>query len=220
MGVKTTAFSKQLEGIKHKLKLVKTKDSTFNVFGAASHKYHLDPPASHSYVEIFEKRHGIQLPEAFKAFVLHIGNGGISYQNSGAGPYYGIYPLGTCLDQLVPENPETFLRKECCLRPEIDELQWEKLTQILDADGTPDDVYDEELENLYAGILPLGFQGCSYVHGLVLNGAHKGKIVNADMATVEKPVFSKDANFLDWYERWLDGILTTNPAAKASSWFR
>ncbi len=220
MSVKTTAFSKQLEGIRHKLNLVKKKDSTFKVFGAASHKYHFDPPASLSYVEIFEKHHGIQLPEAYKAFVLHIGNGGISYQNSGAGPYYGIYPLGACLDQLVPENPETFLRKECCLHPGIGELQWEKLTQILDADDTQDNLYDEELENLYSGILPLGFQGCSYVHGLVLNGAHKGKIVNVDMATIERPVFSMDANFLDWYERWLDGILSSDPATKATSWFK
>ena len=157
--------------------------------------------------------------EPTKLLCCHIGNGGISHQNSGAGPYYGIYPFGTCLDQLVPENPKTFLRKACCLQPGINDMKWEEMTQILDADDTPDDVYDEELENLYAGILPLGFQGCSYVHGLVLNGAHKGKIINTDMATVEKPVFSKDANFLDWYERWLDGILTTNPTAKVFTWY-
>ncbi len=212
-------FFNQTQRIRKKLEQVKVHDSSFKVFGATSHRYELNPPASLSYVETFEKRYGIQLPEAYKAFILSVGNGGNSRQNSGAGPYYGIYPLGANLDQLVPENPAVFLKKACCLQPDIDERQWENLTRILDADDTPDNIYDEELENLYAGILPLGFQGCSYVHGLVLNGVHKGKIVNADMATVEKPIFSKDANFLDWYERWLDGILSSDPAAKATSWF-
>ncbi|WP_262420220.1 hypothetical protein [Flagellimonas meishanensis] len=31
--------------------------------------------------------------------------------------------------------------------------------------------------------------------------------VNIDMAGIQKPIFCKGNNFLDWYELWLDEIL-------------
>ena len=39
-----------------------------------------------------------------RAFATEIGNGGPSFRGSSAGPFYGIYPLGECIDELLA-NP-------------------------------------------------------------------------------------------------------------------
>ena len=52
----------QVERIKIKLNLVKNTDSFFEVFGADSHRYRLDPPIDIKEIEIFEKQYNIALP--------------------------------------------------------------------------------------------------------------------------------------------------------------
>ncbi|MBO0321188.1 SMI1/KNR4 family protein [Muricauda sp. CAU 1633] len=214
-----TPHSQQIGRIKKKLLEAKTIDKDCLVFGASAHKYAMHSPATISQVESFEATYGIQLPECYRAFKLHVGNGGTSYQNSGAGPYYGIYTLGDHLDTLVYEDPKIFLKNNCCLYPKMKDAQWKKLTKILDEDGLSDEVYYEEFTKIYGGILPLGTQGCTYVHGLLLNGPHKGKVVNLEMSADQKPFFAPDTTFLDWYERWLDEIISGKLIKKSPSWF-
>ncbi len=209
----------QIGRIKKKLMGAKQIDKDCLVFGASAHKYQIHPPAPISQIKAFESTYRISLPECYRAFVLHIGNGGTSYQNSGAGPYYGIYTLGDHLDALVYGDPKIFLKNDCRLYPNMTDAQWKNLTKILDEDGLSDKVYYEEFAKIFGGILPLGSQGCTYVHGLLLNGPHKGKVVNLEMAAESKPKFAPGNNFLDWYERWLDEIISGKLIKRSSSWF-
>ena len=205
-------FSEQAERIKNKLHKAKEVDNAYKVFGASDHKYILYPPVNAVQVKKFEDKYSIPLPTCYKAFVLSVGNGGISFQDSGAGPYYGIYPLGEQLDELT--DP-TYLNKPCILHPEMSDMAWEELTLPLDDKLISDEDYYNELGRIFSGIMPLGAQGCSYLHGLVLNGPCRGKVVNLEMSAEQKPKFAYENNFLDWYERWLDEVIS----GKSPFWF-
>lgn len=212
-------YSEQIQRIKKKLVEAKHIDTDFRVFGASGHRYELNIPATLEEVEAFEKAYEVQLPECYRSFVLHVGNGGTSYQGSGAGPFYGIYPLGEHLDDLISGNPEVVLRKKCCLHPKMDDIAWETLTKVLEDDNLSDEEYYNEMDKIYGGILALGSQGCAYVHALVLNGPYKGNVLNLEMSADQTPKFAHEKNFLDWYERWLDEIISGKLITKSPTWF-
>ncbi len=71
-------------------------DQGLSRFGADSHNYQLDPPASEETIAAFEARCGISLPEGYRDFLLWMGNGG-------AGPFYGLYPLGAAEPCQLPD---------------------------------------------------------------------------------------------------------------------
>lgn len=200
--------SEQIQRIKDKLVRAKQTDHGLKVFGAERHKYVVHPPASEREVAAFENRCAVQLPACYRAFVTQIGNGGDSFANSAAGPYYGIYPLGENIDDLVYENAVLYLKNDCLIYPKITEEAWNSLKERIDGDeDLTDEEYDKELGRLFGGILPIGSQGCTYLHALILNGPHRGKVVNIDMDHYT-PNFTFENHFLDWYERWLDEVIS------------
>jgi hypothetical protein len=198
-----TPFDAQLQRIKDKLVAARTEDEDLDVFDAETHEYLLNVPATEEEVSAFEQKHSIQLPECFRSFLLVVGNGGIGLRGSGAGPGYGIYPLGYGV------AGENFLRHNCQLDPEIETEQWKSLTEFEHGDtNISKEQYRQKAGKLYGGILPLGTQGCTYIHALVLNGPHKGRVVNLDYNYIIPPIFTPDTtNFLDWYEGWLDEVI-------------
>lgn len=206
----------QIERIKTKLILAKETDTDLKVFGAGSHKYRVGEIVNHEDIVKFENDYAVSLPESYKTFLLHIGNGGVSYGASCAGPFYGIYPLGKNTNELFDET--LYLNANCILYPKMSDEYWESLTQAIDGEDISDDDYERELGKIFSGILPLGSQGCSYIHGLVLNGAYKGKVVNIDI-DMQKPKFTFEATFLDWYERWLDEVISGDLIIDTPSWF-
>lgn len=184
-----TPYDEQLQRIRTKLETAKNTDTSRLVFEADSHEYLLDVPATEEEVTAFEEQHGIQLPACFRAFIRVIGNGGIGVQGSGAGPHYGIYPIG------VEVPKDDILQQNCQLDPDLTLAQWKALTE----GGTG---------RVFNGLLPLGTQGCTYVHAIVLNGPYTGCVVNLDYTYVIPPIFPPgDPNFLDYYEQWLDRII-------------
>jgi len=209
--------SEQIERIKFKLSVAKKKDIGLKVFGAKDHKYKVGKAASEEKINNFEKEYSIELPLCYRSFLAEIGNGGISYRNSSAGPYYGIFSLGSDIDELV-ENPSKYLSKQCILTPSITDEEWKELNRKIDEnEDISDEDYDIERGKIFGGVLPIGSQGCSYIHAIILNGNHKGRVLNLDLDW-QKPRFTYEDNFLDWYERWLDevilGVLHDSP-----SWF-
>ena len=64
----------------------------------------------------------------------------------------------------------------------------------------------------------IGDQGCQSFTGLVLTGPHRGRVVNANDDGC-KPRFAFEANFLDWYERWLDEGIAGLLGPDGSGWF-
>lgn len=121
-----------------------------------------------------EEQYAIELPDCYKAFVLNVGNGGIGWQNAAAGPFFGIYPLGEHMDELIDGNAAKYLKNDCMVVPEMTNEFWESLTfpiennkEISDEDyetalGKPDEVRIElarelkknakEREEMTAGI--------------------------------------------------------------------
>lgn len=210
----------QIERIKKKLILAKNADKDLKVFGASSHQYTLGETVSKDDIISFENEYSLVLPEDYKAFLLDIGNGGVSYANSAAGSGYGIYPFGKNVDEFISENTKQYLKEDCKLYPEMTDEFWSDLNKNIEED---DDIstedFEVELGKIFSGLLPIGTQGCTYYYALVLNGEFKGRVVNVDVER-EKPYFAFESNFLDWYERWLDQVIPESIMATQPDLFK
>jgi len=227
-------MKEQLERIQQKLAQAKAADKDLEVFGASSHKYHLNPPVSEAEVLAFEKKYGVSLPKDYRAFVQTIGDINAQKLETMAGPYYGLSAFGTQVDDLLYEGSEIYLKAPCALSPDMTKEEWEALSDPLlmseedDEDFEEDeeegyvieveDNYIEECGKVFGGLLPLGSQGCTYYHALVLNGKYAGRVVNVDL-DLAQPKFAFETNFLDWYERYLDEVISGQLMDKRPTWF-
>lgn len=63
------------------------RGAQLRVFGADVHGFRLNPPLPEVDVMAFENTHNVSLPHDFSQFLTKVGNGG-------AGPFYGVFPLG------------------------------------------------------------------------------------------------------------------------------
>ena len=208
-------FDEQGERIKNKLAEAKQIDAQLKVFGANHHKYIIGKPISVDEVARFEDQMNISLPDCYKFFLTHIGNSGQSFAKSAAGPYYGIYPFRNGLNELCLEK---YLSADCKLYPFMTDSYWSELKETLELEDSNDEDYEVERGKIYAGVLPIGDQGCGSYHCLVLNGEYKGKVVNCTF-DMYKPKFTYEENFLDWYERWLDEVISGQLIINQPSWF-
>ena len=205
---KNKQMKEQLHRIQQKLAQAKAADKDLEVFGASSHKYHLNPPVSEAEVLAFEKKYGVQLPKCYRAFMLTIGDAKAKKSDFIAGPYYGLYAFGTQVDDLLYEGSEIYLKAPCALSPDMTKEEWEALSDPLlmseedDEDfGEDDEVETTETEEdyiqqcgkVFGGLLPLGSQGCTYYHALVLNGKYAGRVVNIDV-DLRKPKCSQSSH--------------------------
>ena len=215
-------MKEQLLRIQQKLAQAKEADKNLEVFGADAHQYHLNPPVSEAEVLAFEKKYGVQLPECYRAFMLTIGDAKAKKSDFIAGPYFGLYAFGTSVDSLLYEKIETYLKAPCNLSPDMTQEEWETLSDPLlpseEEEEDDDDKYFAERAKVFGGLLPLGSQGCTYEHALVLNGKYAGRVVNVDL-DLAQPKFAFEANFLDWYERYLDEVISGQLIDDRPTWF-
>ena len=215
-------MKEQLLRIQQKLAQAKEADKNLEVFGADAHQYHLNPPVSEAEVLAFEKKYGVQLPECYRAFMLTIGDAKAKKSDFIAGPYFGLYAFGTSVDSLLYEKIETYLKAPCNLSPDMTQEEWETLSDPLlfseEEEEEDEDKYFAERAKVFGGLLPLGTQGCTYEHALVLNGKYAGRVVNVDL-DLAQPKFAFEANFLDWYERYLDEVISGQLLDDRPTWF-
>ena len=215
-------MKEQLIRIQQKLAQAKEADKNLEVFGADAHQYHLNPPVSEEKVRAFEEKYGLQLPECYRAFMLTIGDAKAKKLDFIAGPYYGLYAFGTCVDELLYEKIETYLKAPCNLSPDMTREEWDALTDPLlpseEEEEEDEDKYFAQRAKVFGGLLPLGSQGCTYEHALVLNGKYAGRVVNIDLELAQ-PKFAFEANFLDWYERYLDEVISGQLIDDRPTWF-
>ena len=215
-------MKEQLHRIQQKLVQAKEADKDLEVFGADAHQYHLNPPVSEAEVLAFEQKYGVQLPECYRAFMLTIGDAKAKKSDFIAGPYFGLYAFGTCVDELLYEETETYLKAPCNLSPDMTREEWDALTDPLlpseEEEEEDDDKYFAERAKVFGGLLPLGSQGCAYYHALVLTGPYAGRVVNVNWDLL-KPVFAFETNFLDWYERYLDEVISGQLLDDRPTWF-
>lgn len=199
------------ERIRLKLRLADTTDQFNEVFGANSHRYFLDEPISMEEVELFEKKYHISLPEQYKWFLTEVGNGGIEYANSmtgnsGAGPFLGLFGLGH-IGQFLDEPSTGYLTQETLYNEQWDHHDWFKRFYEDLKDAT-DEAYEKEAVQAYSGILAIGYCGCSQYLGIVLNGKDRGRVLNVYEDIEQCPHFFDEPTFLEWYEHWLDEIIS------------
>ena len=227
-------MKEQLQRIQQKLAQAKAADKDLEVFGASSHKYHLNPPVSEAEVLAFEEKYGISLPEDYRAFVQTIGDANAQKLETMAGPYYGLSAFGTQVDDLLYEGSEIYLKAPCALSSDMTKEEWEALSDPLLMSEEDDEDFEEDEEEgyvievednyfaerakVFGGLLPLGSQGCTYYHALVLNGKYAGRVVNVDL-DLAQPKFAFETNFLDWYERYLDEVISGQLMDKRPTWF-
>jgi len=179
-------------------------------FGADQHHFAINPPLPDVEVVAFEQIHRISLPADYRHFITHIGNGG-------AGPSYGIFPLGQ-MDENY--NLKYWFERDGFLGVLSDPfpliVSWNNLSgkpsdQLIDTD--PDE-YDRQFaafEEIYwntvriNGAFPICHIGCGIRIWLVVSGDEAGHLWRdgrADYAGLS-PLTLKDkslATFSSWYE--------------------
>ncbi|ACU58884.1 SMI1/KNR4 family protein [Chitinophaga pinensis] len=212
-------FDEQIRRIKDKLSQARNVDKYLTVLGAKNHKYQVNEPVAAEDILKLEEQYGVSFPDCYRSFLLQVGNGGTGYEDSAAGPYYGIYPLGRNIKELIGDKAEEYLKNDCVIYPDMSAEYWQSLNAKIDDDEElSDEELYRELGKIWGGVIPIGSQGCAYIHGLIINGAYKGRVVNISMDG-PKPQFTFEVNFLDWYERWLDEVISGQLLQDGVNWF-
>jgi hypothetical protein len=96
MGMNSSQYF-DIELIRARLQEFKRQDPNLEAHGASSHEYELNAPLDEAIVEAWELQNKIRLPNEYRDFITHVGNGG-------AGCDYGLYPFQDGLAR--PENDE------------------------------------------------------------------------------------------------------------------
>ncbi|MEV4088530.1 hypothetical protein AB0J43_50550 [Nonomuraea fuscirosea] len=156
-----------------------------DAFGVEAHGFELGPPLPEAVVTEFEQRHEVTLPAEYRLFVTELGDGG-------AGPGYGLSRLNT----------------SCCTHHRSGHLA--QASPYLPGPRYVDD-WEERYEDppgpdraFLRGTLEIAGHGCSLVTQLTVAGPARGRLFNLDHEGPLGPYVVEDADFLAWYERWLD----------------
>ncbi|MFE6223821.1 SMI1/KNR4 family protein [Microtetraspora glauca] len=152
-------------------------------FGARTHRYALRPPLPVREIRAFEATHGIRLPEAYRSFVVEVGDGP-------AGPAHGLMPL-------TAARPDDDWAVD-------DEWREDRLPGRLAAPAPTAPVpgpIGGRADGLTPGTLMLTELGCGMYARLVLNGPHVGEVWQLDTDWAGFVPTAPD--FRTWYEEWL-----------------
>ena len=149
------------------------------VFGANFHGFVLNDPIADWQLDAFERRHCVKLPEDYRWFISRVGNGG-------AGPFYGVFPLGSMDDghEIESWEQESFM-VGALSEPFPHTQEWNDLS------GAPDDslieldesAYESQLETFEEryfspvnGAIPICHMGCALRIWLVVTGPERGHL--------------------------------------------
>lgn len=177
-------------------------DAGRQVFGAGKHQYRLGPVLALEEIRRVETQRQMKFPEEYVFYLTQVGDGG-------ARPYYGLYPF----ERVMRENRNPCLGQifEQTVMPGITGIQWREHMQRLDALGESMET-DMECEayrdKLYAGMISVGTQGCTYDHMLMLAGKYAGRIMYMDWNELpDNPPFDTGMTFLEWMEGYFRDII-------------
>src|SRR6185369_645346 len=131
-----------------------------DVFGADGHDWIWNPPLPEATVAAFEREHGVRLPEEYRSLITTIANGG-------AGPFYGLFPLGE-----TDEGPASDFF-DVLSRPFPHTAAWNDLS----------DKFQERYFAPVDGAIPICHMGCAIRIWLVVAGPEAGKLWTDDRAS-------------------------------------
>jgi len=175
----------------------------FQPFGAEDHGFRLRSLLTERQVAAFEARHAIELPLEYRSFITRVADGG-------AGPAYGMYSLEEALTNPwrgpVPDDflSTPFPHADAYNPYQHSEVEsfWQRVEsgEVSETEAERRDLYQT------AGTLVLCYEGCGYLHFLVVTGPARGQMW-LDGRCSDQGFFPLGVGFLDWYERWLDSTL-------------
>lgn len=187
------------------------------VFGASSHRYKLEPRLAEPRVRAWEREHGVELPDEYRAFLLELGNGG-------AGPFYGIFPLGMwdgsgrALESwadAVGDLRAPFPHREAWNLPSS-RLEPPEEFESDEEEDAWNEAFDAEYfePSLLDGAFWICHHGCALRTALVVTGPERGNVWfdgRADGSGIlpHADPGGRHLSFGDWYLDWLEDSLRT-----------
>lgn len=187
-------------------------------FGSGAHGFQMNPVLSESEVSAFERDHKIVLPSDYRQFVTGVGNGG-------AGPFYGVFPLGVMddnFDQRPWQEHDGFvgsLSEPFRFQEEWNDLSGYPEANLMKRDETEYDRQIEQFEGRYwsselmNGAFPICHEGCALRIWLLVTGEQAGKLWEDRRSEYKglRPVLlaGSAATFSEWYSDWLDDCFAT-----------
>lgn len=206
------------EGVRERLERLResyVRGQVGDVFGVDGHRFEILLPLSETDLRAAEAQFGVQFPEDYRAFLTSVTAGG-------AGPYYGLFPLGrddagrwswrgdgaeltevTALGtDFDPGDISAALAQLKATRPSVD-----------DEDAYQDwlNRYESVLWNDQRthGAVCLCHEGCAYRDWLIITGPHRGQMWDDDRAgDIDlAPGTAADGSALTfgrWYFNWLN----------------
>lgn len=183
-------------------------------FGASAHGFRLNPVLSRSEVSAFERDHKIVLPPDYRQFVTEVGNGG-------AGPFYGVFPLGFMddnSDQRPWQENDGFigtLSKPFRFQEEWNDLSGYPEAELMRRNETEYDRQIDQFDGKYwsselmNGAMPICHEGCALRIWLLVTGEQAGRLWEDRRSEYKglRPVLfagGSAATFSEWYCEWLD----------------
>lgn len=179
----------------------------------------MNPVLSESEAAAFERDHRIELPSDYRQFAIQVGNGG-------AGPFYGIFPLGFMddnFDQRSWQENDGFigtLSKPFRFQEEWNDLSGYPEADLMKRDETEYNRQIDQFEGKYwsselmNGALPICHEGCALRIWLLVSGEQAGKLWEDRRSEYKglRPVLlaaGLAATFSEWYCEWLDNCFAT-----------
>lgn len=204
-----------------RLQTLKRLDLDCSCFAAKAHWYDLNPPLSEEEVAQVEAEHQCRFPDEYRRFITEIGNGG-------AGPAYGVFPLGMqdefhglaswdATFQLIGDLSKPFPWERAWNLPGDFWAQHPNPTADtpIDEEDRMNEVWDRKLETQYYatsimdGAIPICHEGCALRNWLVVTGPLAGTVwrdLRADYKGIE-PFMNENGTrmgFTDWYLHWVE----------------
>ncbi len=146
------------------LSSIRLADPARRVFGASTHMYVLNPVPTTGSIRQFQDQHQIFLPKDYVVFLTEIGNGG-------AGPCYGLLPMGVFERHSVGVLSLPFPHH----------AHWNLTTTEFESQKhSGSQTLPENFDDWYSsghfvnGAIPVCHEGCGYYNLLVVTGDNAG----------------------------------------------
>lgn len=217
-----------------RLQTLKRLDLDCACFAARSHGYDLNPPVPEEEVARMEEKHGCRFPDEYRRFITELGNGG-------AGPAYGVLPLGMQDNMhdvgrwedgysLVGDLSKPFPLHDTWNLPDDFWAQQPDPTEAtaIEEEDRMNEEWEKKLEVQYYatditdGAIPICHEGCALRNWLVVTGPLAGTVwrdLRADYGGIQ-PLLNKDGSrmgFNDWYLQWIAQYTQQVEASHAGS---
>ncbi len=150
----------------------------------------LNPCLPEASIADFERKHGVRLPGEYRAFLLHVGNGGVGP------PDYGLARLGEIASDLSPNEKKRWMDFPRIAEPFPFSKTWCWERGDKTNEGTR--------EQVDCGSIYLGNDGCGMYWHLIVTGPDRGRVWQLTGEGITPTVPKR--NFLEWYEDCLDAV--------------